>query len=113
VAPLVVAGAGISMAIPAAQNALMRSATVEDLGTVAGVSMMMRQLGGVLGVAITVAVFAGNGSYASPGAFAGGFGPALGVAAAFSLLGAGCGLLLRRRAAGATAAPPPSLVPSG
>ena len=39
----------------------------------AGVSMMMRQLGGAFGVAITVAVFAATGRYGSPVAFADGF----------------------------------------
>ena len=45
----------------------------------------MRQLGGVFGLAIAVAVFTGAGSYASPAAFTDGFGPALAVAAALSL----------------------------
>ena len=48
----------------------------------------MRELGGVFGIAIAVAVFAGAGSYASPQAFTDGFGPApVGVAAALALVG--------------------------
>jgi MFS family permease len=52
--------------------------------------MTARQLGGVFGVAIGAAVFTGAGIYASAAAFGDGFGPALGVAAAFSLVGAAC-----------------------
>ena len=43
---------------------------------------MMRELGGVFGIAVVVAVFAGAGSYASPQAFTDGFAPAIGVGAA-------------------------------
>ena len=42
---------------------------------------MMRELGGVFGIAIVVAVFAGAGSYASAAAFTDGFAPAIGVGA--------------------------------
>jgi hypothetical protein len=55
---------------------------------------MMRELGGVFGVAVGVAVFAAAGSYASAGSFIDGFGPAIGLAAALSLLGAIAGLAL-------------------
>lgn len=105
VAPLVIAGAGISMAIPAVQNAVMNAVAPGDLGQASGVSMMTRQLGGVLGVAIGAAVFTGAGSYASASAFGDGFGPALGVAAACSLLGAACASLLPRRAGARDRAP--------
>ncbi len=88
IAPLVVAGAGISMAIPAAQNAVVSSVPDADVGIASGTFTMMRQLGGVFGLAIVVAVFAGAGSYASPHAFSAGFGPAIAVAATFSFLGA-------------------------
>ena len=42
---------------------------------------MMRELGGVFGIAVVVAVFAGAGSFASAQAFIDGFAPAIGVAA--------------------------------
>jgi EmrB/QacA subfamily drug resistance transporter len=88
IAPLAFAGAGISMAIPAVQNAIMAAVAPADLGNASGVSMMARQLGGVFGVAIGVAVFSGAGGYGSATAFGDGFAPAIGVAAVFSLLGA-------------------------
>ena len=57
----------------------------------------MRELGGVFGVAVGVAVFAAAGSYASAGSFIDGFGPAIGVAAALSVAGAIAGLALPSR----------------
>ena len=53
-----------------------------------GAFNMMRQLGGVFGIAILVAVFSGDGGYASPQLFSDGFTAAIGAAAALSLLGA-------------------------
>jgi EmrB/QacA subfamily drug resistance transporter len=97
VAPLVVAGAGVSMAMPAAQNAVMGSVAPTELGKASGAFNMVRQLGGVFGIAILVVVFAGIGSYASAQAFSDGFAPAIGVAAALSLLGAVAGTALPGR----------------
>jgi hypothetical protein len=73
----------------------------EALGKAAGVNSMMRELGGVFGVALTVTVFAGAGSYASVHAFTDGFGPAIGVASGLALAGALSALVLpSRRPAG-------------
>ena len=58
---------------------------------------MLRQLGGVFGVAICAAVFAAHGGYASPAAFVSGFGPAMGACAGLALLGATAGLIIPRR----------------
>jgi EmrB/QacA subfamily drug resistance transporter len=95
--PLIVAGCGVSLAIPAAQSSVVGSVAVAALGKAAGTNSMMRELGGVFGIAIAVAVFAGAGSYASPQAFTDGFGPAIGVAAALSLAGALAALALPGR----------------
>jgi hypothetical protein len=54
----------------------------------------VRQLGGVFGTAIAVAVFAHAGGYGSAQAFSDGFVPALTVSAALSLAGALAGVLL-------------------
>ena len=58
---------------------------------------MLRQLGGVFGVAICAAVFAARGGYASPATFAAGFGPAMGACAGLALLGAASGLVIPSR----------------
>jgi predicted MFS family arabinose efflux permease len=99
VLPLIVAGVGVSMAIPAGQNSVVGSVADEAIGKAAGANSMMRELGGVFGIAVTVAVFAGAGSYASAEAFTDGFAPAIGLAAALSLAGAAAGAALPRRSA--------------
>jgi EmrB/QacA subfamily drug resistance transporter len=103
-APFIVAGVGVSMAIPAAQNSVVGSAGIEAIGKTAGTNSMMRELGGVFGIAVAVAVFAGAGSYASAAAFTDGFGSAIGVAGALALAGAAAGLAVPgRRTAAAVA----------
>jgi EmrB/QacA subfamily drug resistance transporter len=96
-APFIVSGVGVSMAIPAAQNSVVGAVGEAGLGKAAGANSMMRELGGVFGIAVAVAVFAGAGSYASAQAFTDGFAPAIGVAAGLSFVGAIAGLWLPRR----------------
>jgi hypothetical protein len=101
VAPLILAGAGISMAMPAAQNAVLGSVAASEIGKASGTFNMLRFLGGVFGIALLVAVFAGTGSLSSPQTFNAGFATAISVSAVLSLLGAvaGLGLPGRREAA--------------
>jgi EmrB/QacA subfamily drug resistance transporter len=99
-APLIVGGVGVSMAIPAAQNSVLGSVGEHALGKAAGTNSMMRELGGVFGIALVVAVFAGAGSYASAQAFVDGFSPAMLVAAGLALAGAAAGLALPGRRTG-------------
>jgi EmrB/QacA subfamily drug resistance transporter len=116
VVPVIIAGVGISMAIPSAQNSVLGSVAQEAVGKAAGTNSVMRELGGVFGIAIAVAVFAGAGSYASPQAFADGFGPAAGVAAALALVGAVAGSFLPGHGSEAelvAAAPAPALEMKG
>ncbi|NYJ01730.1 EmrB/QacA subfamily drug resistance transporter [Nocardioides thalensis] len=94
VPPLIVAGCGVSMAMAPAQSSVM--ASVSAVGKAAGANSMLRELGGVFGIAVLVAVFAATGSYASPDTFVDGFGPALATTAGLSLAGAICGLWLPR-----------------
>jgi EmrB/QacA subfamily drug resistance transporter len=98
--PSILAGVGVSTAIPSAQNSVIGSFGIKEVGKAAGANSMMRELGGVFGIAVAVAVFAGAGSFASPDTFLDGFGPAVAVLAAFSLAGALIALALpgRRRA---------------
>jgi hypothetical protein len=73
---------------------------------------MLRQLGGVFGVAILAAVFAGIGGFSSAQAFNNGFAPAMSVAAALSFVGAIAGLVLpgqRARAVVQTQAKTPEI----
>jgi EmrB/QacA subfamily drug resistance transporter len=101
--PLVIAGTGIAMAVPATQTAIMSSVGPADIGKASGTFSTTRQLGAAFGLAIVVAVFTGTGSYATPASFSAGFSPAIGVSAALSLAGAIAGLALRMRPARARA----------
>jgi EmrB/QacA subfamily drug resistance transporter len=102
IAPLILTGAGVSMAIPATQSAVIKSVSPEHIGKASGTFSTMRQLGAAFGIAILVAVFAGTGSYASAQAFTNGFAPALGVSAVLSLSGTIAVLVLRTRNTKAT-----------
>jgi EmrB/QacA subfamily drug resistance transporter len=112
IAPLVVAGIGASMAIPPAASSVMGAVAQEEIGKAAGANSMLRELGGVFGIAILVAVFAGAGSYASPDAFSDGFASAIAVSAALSAVGAISGLGLPGRARATAGAPEPGIVPA-
>jgi MFS family permease len=98
--PFVVGGIGVSMAVPCGQSAVVSAVDDRDVGTAAGVNATMRELGGVFGIAVTVAVFGAYGGYGSAQEFVDGFAPAIITAAALSAAGAVAGLALpaRRRA---------------
>jgi MFS family permease len=87
VLPLIVAGIGIAMCFPTVANAVVSSVPLEDTGMAAGTNNALREVGGVFGIAIIAAVFAGNGGYASPASFIDGFTPSVWVAAAMAATG--------------------------
>jgi EmrB/QacA subfamily drug resistance transporter len=97
VAPLVIAGCGVSMAMPALQNAVVSSVPPGSIGKASGTFNMLRQLGGVFGIATLVAVFTGAGSYGSAQLFSDGFTSAIAVAAGLSLAGAVASMGLPQR----------------
>jgi len=72
---------------------------------------MLRQLGGVFGIAICAAVFAARGGYASPADFTRGFGPAMGACAGLALLGAAAALAIPRRRRPSEAGPQLPITP--
>jgi len=113
IVPLVVAGVGTSMAIPPAANSVVGAVAADAVGKAAGANSMLRELGGVFGIAVLVAVFAGAGSYASAAAFTDGFAPAIGVAAALALVGAIAGMALPGRRLTEVAEPVPALEAEG
>jgi len=83
----VVSGIGTSLCFPTVANAVMGAVPAAEAGVASGINSSMRELGGVLGVAVLASVFAHHGGYASPATFVGGFTPALWVAVGFSALG--------------------------
>lgn len=107
VAPLILSGTGIAVAIPAIQSAIIGAVAPRHVGKASGTLSTLRQLGGVFGVAVVAAVFAGAGGYASGQAFSDGFSPAIGAAGALALVGAFAGLALPSRRAPADVAATP------
>jgi hypothetical protein len=97
------------MAMPAAQNAVLSSVAVTEMGKASGVFNMGRFLGGMFGIALLVAVFSANGAVDTPAHFSAGFAVAMLVAAVLSLGGALVGLWLpARRPAAAVPMPDPN-----
>ena len=110
VMPLILAGSGISVAIPPTQSVVMTAVEPADIGKASGTFNMLRQLGGVFGIAICAAVFAAYGSYASPATFTSGFGPAMGACAGLALAGAVAGLVVPARRQPVAAQPQSSAI---
>jgi EmrB/QacA subfamily drug resistance transporter len=96
VAPLLIAGVGISMALPSVSAAGLNAVSPPSLGRAAGVLNTMQQFGAVFGIAVATTVFNAHGSLSSAAAVTSGYRPALAVSAALSLAGALTALTLRR-----------------
>jgi predicted membrane channel-forming protein YqfA (hemolysin III family) len=84
---LLIAGTGTSFCFPTVANAIMGSVPLKEAGVASGTNSTIRELGGVLGVAVLATVFARNGVFSSPQAFVDGFTAALWVAVGFSVVG--------------------------
>jgi EmrB/QacA subfamily drug resistance transporter len=106
VAPFVLAGVGISMAIPCVSAAGLNAVSPSLLGKAAGVMNTTQQFGAVFGIAVATTVFNANGSLAAAAAITSGYRSALAVCAAMSALGAALALGIRRAARPAPAGPP-------
>ncbi len=96
---LIVAGVGVSLAMPSVQSALMRNVAQRFLGKASGAFNMSRFLGGVFGVAAGSIFLAAYGSYATPEAFTAGFSAAILTMASLAGIGAIIALALPRRVA--------------
>src|SRR3954447_11786040 len=102
VAPFVLAGVGISMALPAPSAAGLNAAPPALLGRAAGVLNTVQQIGQATGVAVVTVVFEAHGSLSSPSEMLSGYEPALVTAATISVLGALTALgISRQRSSGA------------
>jgi EmrB/QacA subfamily drug resistance transporter len=104
---LLVAGVGISMALPTVPTAVLSAVAPAEMGKASGISNMMQRFGAVFAIAITSAIFAANGHIGSPASVTSGFRPAMDVAAALSLLGAITALAITGRRREAVADPEP------
>jgi EmrB/QacA subfamily drug resistance transporter len=99
-AALAIAGIGTSFCFPTVANAIMGSVPLSEAGVASGANSTIRELGGVLGVAVLASVFARNGVYSSHATFVEGFSAALWVAVGFSGLGVIAALLTAPRVHG-------------
>jgi len=88
VPPLMLAGVGISLAMPAVQSAVLGSVASRDMGKASGIYNTMRQLGWACGAAAAVAVFSGSGSLATAETLRNGYAAVLLLTAALSITGA-------------------------
>jgi EmrB/QacA subfamily drug resistance transporter len=85
---LLVAGIGISMALPTAPTAVLSAVDHVELGKASGVATTMQRFGAVFATATATAIFSASGDLSSPAAVVAGLRPALAVCAGISLLGA-------------------------
>jgi hypothetical protein len=109
IVPFMLSGIGVSMAIPAAQSAVLRAVPMTAVGVASGTFNTLRQLGGAFGIALPAAVFAAVGGFGSVAAFSDGFTAAIGTATVLALAGAVVGLLIPAGAPqGRAAAPTPT-----
>ena len=82
-------------------NAVLSSVRPSEAGQASGANNTIREVGGVLGVAVLASVFTGAGGYGSPQAYVDGLVPAVWVGAAVLAVGALVALLVPGRRAGA------------
>jgi len=106
VLPLIIAGVGVSMAMPVAPAAALSAVSRQDMGKASGVSSTLQRFGSAFGIAVAAAVFAAYGHLGSAAGFVAGFRPALAVAAGLSLLGATLALAIGPTPFAAVAAKP-------
>jgi EmrB/QacA subfamily drug resistance transporter len=88
IGPFIMAGAGMALVFAPSANAVLSSVRTEQAGQASGANNAIREIGGVLGVAVLASVFTGAGSYASPQAFVDGLIPAIWVGVAVLAAGA-------------------------
>ena len=85
---LLVAGIGISMALPTVPTAVLGAVQPHELGKASGINYMMQRLGAVFAIAIGTSVFAAYGHLGTPASVTDGFKPALAACTVFAVLAA-------------------------
>ena len=99
----VMAGSGMAMVFAPAANAVLGSVRPDQAGQASGATNTIREIGGVLGVAVLATVFTGAGSFTTPQAYVDGLIPAVWVGVAVLAAGALVALLVPgRQAAGSS-----------
>ncbi len=97
IVPLALGGIGMALVFAPSASAVLASVRPEQAGQASGATNAIREVGGVMGVAVLATVFSAHGSYASPQAFTDGLVSALPVGAAVLFVGALVALLIPGR----------------
>ncbi len=84
----IMAGTGMALVISPSASMILESVRDDEAGQASGAAATLREVGGVLGVAVMATVFQSAGSYASPQAYSDGVVAALPVAVGVLALGA-------------------------
>jgi EmrB/QacA subfamily drug resistance transporter len=105
VAPFAISGIGMAMFWAPVANVVLSSVPREGEGPASGANNAIRELGGVLGVAVLAAVFAHAGGYSTGQAFVDGVKPAVWIGALVVALGSLAAFAIKRRPAAVEAAP--------
>src|SRR3954447_22736520 len=109
VLPFAISGVGMGMFFAPIANVILGSVRTEEEGQASGANNAIRELGGVLGVAVLASVFAHYGGYTSHQAFTDGLTPAVWVGAAVVALGAVAAFAIKRPVRSEVVALEPSL----
>jgi EmrB/QacA subfamily drug resistance transporter len=96
--PFVLAGTGMALVFPTAAQTVLGSVRPKEAGKASGATNAIREIGGVMGVAVLASVFAANGGYESPQTFTDGVTAALPIAVVVLAVGAMLALLTPGRA---------------
>jgi EmrB/QacA subfamily drug resistance transporter len=90
----VMAGTGMALVFAPSANAVLSAVRPSEAGQASGAVNTIREIGGVLGVAVLATVFTGAGGMGSPQAYVDGLVPAVWVGSAVLALGAVVALLV-------------------
>ena len=94
IGPFVLAGTGMALVFAPAANAVLSAVRASEAGQASGATNAIRELGGVLGVAVLASVFTAAGGYGTPVLFVAGLRPAVAVGASVLAAGALAALLV-------------------
>jgi EmrB/QacA subfamily drug resistance transporter len=103
IVPLVLGGAGMALVFAPAANAVLAAVRPIEAGKASGATNAIRELGGVLGIAVLASVFSAHGSYVSPQTYVAGMTAALPVGAGVLAAGAALALLVPSKQEGVAA----------
>ncbi|HWG64248.1 MAG TPA: DHA2 family efflux MFS transporter permease subunit [Streptosporangiaceae bacterium] len=110
VLPLIIAGVGISMALPSTPAAALGAVPPADLGRASGVNNTLQRFGSAFGIAAVTAVFSAYGHLGTSAGVVSGYRPGLVVSAGLSLAGAVTAVAVGRRVRGTVPQAAPAAV---